>query len=104
MMEVNGSRHRLDLDWRWARGAKDRGIPLCVNPDAHAVRELANVELGVNVARKGGLTSLDIANTASFPEMKELLQGISATRLLNGRRRKGWISCRDVHSSVQGIR
>jgi DNA polymerase (family 10) len=34
MIEVNGSRHRLDLDWRWAQGAKDRGIPLCVNPDA----------------------------------------------------------------------
>ena len=78
MIEVNGSRHRLDLDWRWAQGAKDRGIPLCVNPDAHAVPELANVELGVNVARKGGLTSTDIANTASWSEMKELLQGISA--------------------------
>jgi DNA polymerase (family 10) len=78
MIEVNGSRHRLDLDWRWAQGAKDRGIPLCVNPDAHAVQELANVELGVNVARKGGLTSTDVANTASFSEMKERLQGISA--------------------------
>jgi DNA polymerase (family 10) len=78
MIEVNGSRHRLDLDWRWAQAAKDRGIPLCVNPDAHAAQELANVELGVNVARKGGLTSADIANTAPFPEMKEVLQEISA--------------------------
>lgn len=77
MIEVNGSRHRLDLDWRWAQAAKDRGIPLCVNPDAHAVHELANVELGVNVARKGGLTSTDIANTASFAGMKDLLQEIS---------------------------
>ena len=77
MIEVNGSGHRLDLDWRWAQAAKDRGIPLCINPDAHAVQELDNVELGVNVARKGGLTSADIANTASFADMKDLLQGIS---------------------------
>jgi DNA polymerase (family 10) len=76
MIEINGSRHRLDLDWRWVQGAKDRGIRLCVNPDAHAVNEITNVELGVNVARKGGLTASNIANTSSVGEMKTLLQRI----------------------------
>jgi hypothetical protein len=41
-------------------------------------KNFANVELSFNVARKVGLRSTDIANTASFSKMKERLQGISA--------------------------
>ncbi|WP_447979254.1 PHP domain-containing protein [Candidatus Nitrospira bockiana] len=74
MIEINGSRHRLDLDWRWAQLAKSRGIKLCVNPDAHAANEVVNVDLGVNVARKGGLCREDVANTSSLEEMKEALR------------------------------
>ena len=39
VLEINGSRHRLDLDWRWVRVAKAQGVRFCVNPDAHAVEE-----------------------------------------------------------------
>jgi DNA polymerase (family 10) len=74
MIEINGSRHRLDLDWRWGGLAKTHGVRLCVNPDAHAVQELSNVALGVNVARKAGLGSQDVANTLSLADMATLLR------------------------------
>ncbi|HEX2244117.1 MAG TPA: PHP domain-containing protein, partial [Gammaproteobacteria bacterium] len=74
LLEINGSRYRLDLDWRWARSAKPRGVKFCVNPDAHAVDEFMNVALGVNVARKAGLQSDDVVNTQSLPAMKSLLR------------------------------
>jgi DNA polymerase (family 10) len=73
IIEINGSRHRLDLDWRWARIAREQGVKFCVNPDAHAVSELINVELGVNVARKGGLGSADVVNTLPPVQMKTVL-------------------------------
>jgi DNA polymerase (family 10) len=73
VIEINGSRHRLDLDWRWARIAKGRGIHFCINPDAHAVDEMDNVSLGVHVARKAGLGRGDIINTLSLGNMKALL-------------------------------
>ena len=53
LLEINGSRYRLDLDWRWVRIAKAQGVKFCVNPDAHAVDEPRNISYGVNVARIG---------------------------------------------------
>jgi len=73
IIEINGSRHRLDLDWRWARLAKAQGVKFCINPDAHAVNELSNVSLGVNVARKAGLRPDDVVNTLSVADMKTVL-------------------------------
>ena len=75
LLEINGSRYRLDLDWRWVRLAKAHGVKFCVNPDAHAVDEFSNVTLGVNVARKAGLHSEDVVNTQSLPAMKSFLRG-----------------------------
>lgn len=76
VIEINGSRHRLDLDWRWVQHAKQQGVKFCVNPDAHAVDELENVRLGVNVARKGGLEAQDVVNTNSPADMKSFLSNL----------------------------
>jgi DNA polymerase (family X) len=73
LLEINGSRHRLDLDWRVVRKAKAQGARFCVNPDAHAMEELRNIPLGVNVARKGGLTAVDVVNTQSLADMKRFM-------------------------------
>jgi DNA polymerase (family X) len=74
VLEINGSRHRLDLDWRYVRSAKQQGLKFSINPDAHAVDELDNVALALNVAQKGGLVADDIVNTQSLSAMKTFLQ------------------------------
>jgi len=74
VLEINGSGHRLDLDWRWVRVAKTQGVRFCVNPDAHAVEEFENVTLGVNVAQKAGLSKGDVLNTRSLTAMKSFLR------------------------------
>ena len=74
VLEINGSRHRLDLDWREVRSAKMQGLKFSLNPDAHALDEFSNVALAVNVAQKGGLLPEDIVNTRSLPAMKAFLQ------------------------------
>ena len=74
LIEINGSRYRLDLDWRWARIAKIYGVRFCVSPDAHAVTEFSNVALGVNVARKAGLGTADVVNTWPLKEMENFLR------------------------------
>ncbi len=61
-VEINASPYRLDLDWRWARRALDRGIKLVISPDAHSVEGLDNVRWGVDVARKAGATAAEIVN------------------------------------------
>ena len=74
VMEINGSRHRLDLDWRDIRVGKEHGLKFSLNPDAHAVDELDNMALAVNVAQKGGLVAEDIVNTSPLSTMKAFLR------------------------------
>ena len=40
-IEINGDPHRLDLEPRWIRAARERGIPFVISTDAHSVAELA---------------------------------------------------------------
>ncbi|HEY0779363.1 MAG TPA: PHP domain-containing protein [Gemmatirosa sp.] len=61
-VELNADPHRLDLDWRELRAARDRGVLIEIGPDAHSPAGLANVEFGVGVARKGWLGPGDVLN------------------------------------------
>src|SRR5688500_4862584 len=68
-IELNADPHRLDLDWRLCRRAKERGVLVEIGPDAHSTRGLDNVEIGVGVARKGWLGPDDILNTRSADDV-----------------------------------
>jgi DNA polymerase (family 10) len=74
VIEINASPYRLDLDWWWCRRAKEAGVLLAVNPDAHAPAELDYVPYGVAVARKGWLTAADIVNSRPAAEALALLR------------------------------
>jgi DNA polymerase (family 10) len=74
VLEINASPYRLDLDWRWCRKAKEAGVLLAVNPDAHAPAELDYVTYGLAMARKGWLTAADIVNTRPAGEALALLR------------------------------
>jgi DNA polymerase (family 10) len=62
-IEINADPQRLDLDWRLCREARDAGVAISIGPDAHSLAGLANVDLGIGIARKGWLTAEDILNT-----------------------------------------
>lgn len=73
MVEINAQPSRLDLDWVHVKRAKELGIPIVINPDAHSTGEVALYSFGVNVARRGWLTRDDVFNTRSLADvMKEL--------------------------------
>jgi DNA polymerase (family 10) len=70
-IELNANPHRLELDWRLLRQAKEAGVMIAVNPDAHAIAGLDDVRYGVGIARKGWLTAGDILNTRSAAEVAD---------------------------------
>ena len=70
VLEINGSPNRLDLDPQFVRQAKDAGVLLAVNTDAHAIRQLSHRHSGVNVARRGWLTKADVINTYTLEELR----------------------------------
>ena len=62
-IEVNGDPHRLDLEPKWIRAARSRGIKFVVSTDAHSLRNLQNLPYGVAMARRGWLSREDVLNT-----------------------------------------
>jgi DNA polymerase (family 10) len=62
MIEINASPHRLDLDWRFHRMAKEKGVKIAICPDSHTVKGMEEFRYGVGVARKGWLTKEDVIN------------------------------------------
>lgn len=75
IIELNASPARLDLDWRYLKRAKELGILVSINPDAHRLEELKDIAYGVAVARKGWLEKKDVFNTRSRQEVGEFFQG-----------------------------
>jgi len=61
-MEINAQPHRVDLDDRNARMAKERGVKLVIDTDAHSVSELDAMRYGVFAARRAGLEKGDVMN------------------------------------------
>jgi DNA polymerase (family X) len=62
-LEINADPHRLDLDWRVARQAREQGVTISIGADAHNVAGLGYVDYGIAMARKAWLTADDILNT-----------------------------------------
>ncbi len=73
MIEINANPHRLDLDWRLIKHAKDCGVKFCINPDAHSPEGLKDTFWGVGIARKGWLSKNDVFNTESLSKVEKLL-------------------------------
>ncbi len=73
MIEINANPHRLDLDDEYARRAHEAGITIAINPDAHAVSGFADLDYGIGVARKAGLTAKDVLNAQPPPEVERKL-------------------------------
>ena len=64
-LEINGDPHRLDLDWRVLRHAKESGVAISIGADAHGVGGLGYVDNAINMARKGWLAAGDVLNSRS---------------------------------------
>ncbi|MFO0810975.1 MAG: DNA polymerase/3'-5' exonuclease PolX [Gemmataceae bacterium] len=73
MVEINAQPKRLDLDWVHARRAKDLGITLVINPDAHSTDELEMYVYGVDVARRAWLEKKDVFNTQTLAQVSKTL-------------------------------
>ena len=71
-LEMNGQPDRLDLSDVHARAAKEAGLKLIVNSDAHQIRAQGYVELGIGQARRGWLTKDDLLNTRTWAQFQKL--------------------------------
>ena len=62
-IEINAHPSRLDMDWRLVKRARDRGMKIPINSDAHALAGFDVIRYGIGIARKGWLSASDVLNT-----------------------------------------
>ncbi len=79
-VELNASPHRLDLNAEHLAWAKERGVPVSIGADAHSVAALDNLEYGVAIARRAGLTVDDVMNAWELPRLRLWLSDRRAAR------------------------
>jgi DNA polymerase (family 10) len=74
ILEVNADPARLDLADNHIRAAKEAGVLLSIDTDAHSPAGLAVRRYGVAQARRGWATKGDIANTLPWSELGQRLK------------------------------
>jgi DNA polymerase (family X) len=72
MIEINGNPHRRDLSEHHARLAREAGVTIVLNTDAHRVDTLNNMSYAVATARRAWLGPTDIANTRDWVDFEKL--------------------------------
>lgn len=80
ILEINAYPDRLDLNEIHARWAKEAGVLLAINTDAHAPDQLDYLEYGVGVARRAWLEPKDVINCRPWEELEEILASVQSTR------------------------
>ncbi len=68
-IEINAHPSRLDLDWRYLHRARDKGIKIPIDPDAHVISGLDDMRFGIGIARKGWLRASDVLNTMTTDDL-----------------------------------
>lgn len=73
VIEINANPNRLDIDWRWIPYALDKGVMISINPDAHRKEGLTDMQYGVHIGRKGGLSKENTLNALSLADFSAWL-------------------------------
>ena len=79
-VEINASPQRLDVNDRQARRARELGLSLAINTDAHAEAHLDYLRLGVGVARRAWLGPGEIVNCRATKDLLAWLRRPDARR------------------------
>ena len=81
VIEINANPYRLDIDNSWIPYALKNNVMISINPDAHSVEGIKDINWGVISARKGGLTKSMTWNGMNRAEIESWL--------MNRKKKKG---------------
>jgi len=74
VLEINASPYRLDLKDVYIKKAKNEGIKMIINTDAHQLDQMDLMEYGLSQARRGWAEKEDIINTLSLEDIIKFLK------------------------------
>jgi len=69
ILEINSAPQRLDLNDNYAKMARERGIKLAINTDAHSTEQFNNIRYGIGTARRAWIRPSEVINTLNLKEI-----------------------------------
>ena len=79
-LELNAHPERLDLLDTYCRMARDEGVPIAIDSDAHSEAEFDNLRFGIGQARRGWVEAGDCLNARTLPVLQRWLSGRKRVR------------------------
>ncbi|MDE2118607.1 MAG: DNA polymerase/3'-5' exonuclease PolX [Betaproteobacteria bacterium] len=73
-LELNAHPERLDLLDSHCQSAKEEGVLVSINSDAHSTFDFSNLRYGIGQARRGWLEKADVLNTRPLAALRKLLK------------------------------
>ncbi len=73
-MELNAYPDRLDLNDVHLRMARERGVKIVINTDAHHTSHFEKIKYGILQARRAWLTPADVLNTLSLDDFRQAMK------------------------------
>jgi DNA polymerase (family 10) len=73
-LELNAQPDRLDLNDIQVHRAREVGVKVVINTDAHHTGQLAFMQYGIDQARRGWLEKSDVVNTWSWTKLQKWLK------------------------------
>jgi len=86
-IEVNAQPDRLDLSDVYLHRARELGVRIAIDSDAHSVDQLRFIEYGVAQARRGWLEAASIVNTMDLDALEQWLTRRRSPQRRSPRRR-----------------
>ena len=74
ILEIDGAPDRLDLDDARARRAREVGVDIVIDSDAHSPDGFAGLFFGIAMARRGWLEAKDVLNTLEWKDLRKKLK------------------------------
>jgi DNA polymerase (family 10) len=74
IVEIDGAPERMDLDDVRVRRARELGVQIVIDSDAHSPAGFDGLFYGVAMARRGWLEAKDVLNTLEWKELKKKLK------------------------------
>lgn len=76
-IEISGDPYRLDLQPQWIKEARKRGFKYVISTDAHAMSDMQNLNFGIQMARRAGVTKAEVLNAQSYSYFKKTVRPAS---------------------------